>query len=68
MSLMPTGSPRSGADASRGIFRSAPGAVEIEHDEGADVGLARGDRLGAKLDGGTRREFAGLDPARKVEG
>ena len=43
-------------------------AVEIERDEGADLGLARGDRLGAELDRLRGRQFAGLDAAGKVEG
>ena len=66
MSLMPTGRPRSGVSVRP--RRGAPArAVEIERREGADLGLARGDRLGAEVDHVRGRELAGLDGAGKVE-
>ena len=67
MSLNATGRPRSGDDAMPRRFGRAARRIEIERDEGADVLLARGDRLGAKLDDGARREFAGVDAAGKIE-
>ncbi len=43
-------------------------ALDAECCERADVGLARCDRLRAKVDHLPRREFAGRDPAGQVEG
>ena len=65
MSFMPTGSPRSGIDARR--VGGAARAFDVERGEGADLVLARGDRLRAHVDDGARRQFAGLDPAGKIE-
>ncbi len=49
------------------IVRRAPGAIEVEHHEGADVFFARRNRLGAHVDDGAWREFAGLDAAGEIE-
>ena len=49
--------------ALRGLAR----AVEIERDEGADLGLALGDGLGAQVDRLRGRQFAAFDAAGEVE-
>ena len=67
MSLNATGRPRSGCDGQARLFGGAARGVEIERDESADLRLARGDRLGAKLDHRAGFEFAGLDAAGKIE-
>ena len=67
MSLMPIGKSAQRRRGERRIVRRAARTVEIERGEGADLGLARSDRLRAKIDDRARREFAGLDPARQVE-
>jgi hypothetical protein len=41
--------------------------VEIECNESGNILFARGDGLGAKLDGGAWREFAGFDAADEIE-
>ena len=67
MSLNPTESPRSGVDGKIWIFRRAARRDQVEHDEGADLLVARRDRLGAQVDDRARREFAGLDTAGEIE-
>ena len=67
MSLNPTGNPRSGVAAFR-VFRRPARRDQVEHDEGADLLLARRDRLGAHVDDCARREFAGFDAAGEIEG
>ena len=42
-------------------------AVEIERDEGADLGLALGDGVGAKFDRQRGRQFAAFEAAGEVE-
>ena len=49
------------------IFRRLPRRDEVEHDEGADLLVARGDRLGAHVDDRAWREFAGFDAAGEIE-
>ena len=44
-------------------FGIATCSLDVERGERADLGLARGDRLGAKLGYGARGEVAGVDPA-----
>jgi hypothetical protein len=63
MSLMPTGSPRNGARARLPAVRHCGVLPRCQRGERADLGLARGDRLGAKLGYGARGEVAGVDPA-----
>jgi hypothetical protein len=55
----------------RGICGSgrgrAAGALQVIGDKGADLALARRDRLAAKRDHGGGLDLAGFDPAGEVE-
>ena len=68
MSLSATGRPRSGLSLRPGVCAALRARFEVERDEGADVALALGDGVGAKLDRLRGRELAGFDGAGKTEG
>ena len=68
MSLNPTEQPAQRRRRQFWIFRRLPRRDQVEHDEGADLLVARRDRLGAHVDDRARREFAGLDAAGEIEG
>ena len=49
------------------IVRGLPRCHQVEHNEGADLLVARRDRLGTDIDDGARRQFAGVDTAGEIE-
>ena len=50
------------------IFRRLTRRDQVEDDKGADLLVARRNRLGAHVDDRARREFAGFDAAGEIEG